>query len=117
MAGKGILCYYLSFKIFFLKFTNMLTMCFCGYVSNNTPMYQIMRQSDARHLKLGKQKWSNIKYLVKHVLRAAVFVNCYELEVMDWTQRSVIDIYVGVKHMLMFTRLMTSRKRRHKKIA
>ena len=56
MAGKGILCYYLSFKIFFLKFTNMLTMCFCGYVSNNTPMYQIMRQSDARHLKLGKQK-------------------------------------------------------------
>ena len=100
-----------------LTFPNMLTMMFCGDVSKNIPPYRMQRQSDVRHLKGGKQKVSNMKYLVKHVLRAAIFVNRPELEVMVWTSRRVIDLYDGVNYMFAFPCLTANRKRRHETIA
>ena len=96
-----------------LTFLNMLTMWFCGSVSKNIPPYRMLRQSDVRHLKEEKQKVSNMKYLVKHVLRAAVFVNDPELEVRFWTPKHVIDLYDGVKHIFAFPCLTANRKRRH----
>ena len=54
-----------------MTFTNMLAMCFYRDVSKNVTPYRMMRAKDVKHKKGGKQKLSNMKSLVKQVIRAA----------------------------------------------
>ena len=51
---------------------NMLPMWFCGDISKKLPPYRMLRRKDVKQVKGGNQNLSNIKTLVKHVLRASV---------------------------------------------
>ena len=61
-----------------------------------------MRAKDVKHVKGGKQKLSNMKYLVKHVIRAAGIANIHYLVVRNWSPRKVMDLYLGVRHLFYF---------------
>ena len=45
---------------------------------------------DIKHLKGGKQKLSNMKYLVKQVIRSAGISNRHDFVVQNWSPRKVI---------------------------
>ena len=85
-----------SFSIPSMTFTNMLAMWFCRDISKNIPPYRMLRAKDVKHVKGGKQKLSNMKYLVKHVIRAAGIVNRHDLVVQNWSPRKVVYLYLGV---------------------
>ena len=70
---------YRLFQFNSLTLPNILIMWFCVDVSKNIHMYRIMRHNDAKQFKEGKHKLSNMKYLMKHVFMAAVFLNDPEL--------------------------------------
>ena len=81
---------------------NMLSMLLYGYISKIIPPYKILRCKDVKQVKGGKQNLSNIKTLVKHVMRAAVIANRNDLVVTCWSPRKVMDLYVGVRHFFAF---------------
>ena len=56
---------------------------------------------------------SNMKTLVKHVMRAAVIANQNGLVVACWSPRKVIDLYVGVRHFFAFPCLAYEKRRRY----
>ena len=56
-------------------------MWFCGDISTNIPPYRMIWCKEVEQVKGGKQKLSNMKTLVKHVMRAAVILNMNDLVV------------------------------------
>ena len=94
--GGSIILTQPSVSFLFMTFTNMFVMCFCGDISKNIPPYRILRSKDVKHLKVGKQKISNMKYLVKQLIRAAEIVNSHGLDLQKWSPRKVMDLYMGV---------------------
>ena len=81
--GGSILLTQPYFSIPSMKFTNMLAMWFFRDASKNIPPYRMMRLKDVKHVKGGKQKLSNMKYLVKQVRRSAGIVNRHDLVVQN----------------------------------
>ena len=77
----------------------------------------MLRAKDVMHVKGGKHKLSNMKYLVKQVLRAAGIVNKHDLFVRNWSPRKVMYLYLGVRHLFAFPCLSNDKNRRYEKIS
>ena len=90
--GGRILLNQPSFSIPSMTFTCMLEICFCGDISKNIPPYRMLRTKDVMHVKCGNQRLSNMKYLVKQVLRSAGIPNRHYLVVRNWSPRKGIDL-------------------------
>ena len=56
-------------------------MWFCGDIPKNIYPYRMLGCKDVKQVKGAKQKLSNMKTLVKHVMRAAVISNWIDLVV------------------------------------
>ena len=106
-----------SFSFPSMTFPIMLTMWFCCDVSKNIPPYRILKAKDVMRLKGGKQKLSNMKSLVKHVIRAASIANRCDLVVRSWSPGKVLDLYRGVKHFFAFPTLLNGKGRRYDTIS
>ena len=59
----------------------MMSMWFCGDIPKNIYPYRMLGCKDVKQVKGVKQKLSNMKTLVKHVMRAAVISNWNDLVV------------------------------------
>ena len=79
--GGSILLNQPSFSIPSMAFTNMLAMWFCGDISKKFPPCKILRSKYVEGVKCGEQKLSNMKYLVKQVIRSVGVVNRHDLVV------------------------------------
>ena len=55
-----------------------------------------------KHAKGGKQKLSNMIFLVNQVIRAAGIANRHDLVVQNWSPRKVMYLYLGVRHFFDF---------------
>ena len=66
-----------------------------------------------KQVKGEKKKLSNMKTLVKHVMRAAVISNQNDLVVNCWSPRRVMDLYWGVRHFFYFPCLTYDKRRRY----
>ena len=77
----------------------------------------MMRAKDVKHVMGGKQKLSNMIYLVKKVIRDAWIVNIYDLVVRNWFPRKVMDSYMGVRHLFAFPCLSSDKRRRYETIS
>ena len=64
-----------------MTFTCMLEMWFFRYISKNIPPYMVLRGKYVMDVKGGKQKLSNMKSLVKQVIRAAGVTDRHDLVV------------------------------------
>ena len=58
-----------------------------------------------------------MKYLVKHIIRAAGIVNRHDLVVRNWSPRKVMDLYLGVRHLFSFPCLSSDKKRSYEIIS
>ena len=114
--GGSILLTQPSFSFPSMTFRNMLAMWFCGDISKKIPPYRMLRDKDVMHVKVGNQKLSNTKYLVKQFIRAAGIANRHDLVVRNWSPRKVMDLYMGVRHFFSFPFFSSDKKRRYKKI-
>ena len=70
------------------------------------------RAKDVMHVKGGKQKLSNMKSLVKQVMRAAGISNRHDLVVQNWSPRKVMNLYLGVRHLFAFPCLSSDKMSR-----
>ena len=70
-----------SSSIPYMTFTIMLAMWFCGDISKYIPPYRMIREKDVMHIKGGERNLSNMKYLVKQVIRATGIANRHDLVV------------------------------------
>ena len=70
-----------------LVFSNLVSMCYCGYISRQIYPLKILCWFDDRGMKGGWQKFSVMKVLVCHIERSAIFVNIQNLLVNPWTLR------------------------------
>ena len=68
---------------------------------------------DVKHSKGGKQKRSNMKYLVKQVSRGTGIDNRHDLVVRNWSPRKVVDLYLSVRHFFDFSFLSIDKMRRY----
>ena len=109
--GNIILTSY-EFLFPFMTLPNMLSMWFCDDISKNIPPYRMLQCKYMKQVKCEKQKLSNMKTLVKHVMRAAVILNMNDLVVTSWSPRKVVDLYVGVRHFFDFPCLTYEKRRR-----
>ena len=100
-----------------MTFTNMLAMWFCGDVSKNIPPYRMLRAKKFMHVKGGKQKLSNMKYLVKQVIKSVGITNIHDLVVQNWFSRKVMDLYLGVMYFFAFPCFSSDKKRRYETIS
>ena len=116
-CGRSIILTQPYFSIPSMTFTNMLAMWFCGDISKNLPPYRMMRVKYVINVNGGKQKWSNIKYLVKKVIRAAGIANRHDLVAQNWFPRTVMDLYLFVRHFFAFPCLSSDKMRRCEKIS
>ena len=71
----------------------------------------MLQCKDTKQVKGGKQKLSNMKTLVKHLMREAVIMNMNDLVVTFCSPRKVMELYVGVRHFFAFP-CLTYEKRR-----
>ena len=115
--GGSIILTHPYFSFPYMTFINMLEICFCGYVSKNIPPYRMLRSKDVIHVKGVKQKLSNMKYLVKHVLISAGISNRHNLVVRNWYLRKVMDLYLDVRRFFDFPCLSSDKKRRYETIS
>ena len=67
------------------------------------------------HVKGGNQKLSNMKSLVKQVIRSAGITNRRDLVFRNWSPRKVMDLYLGGRNLFALTCLSSDKKRRHEK--
>ena len=74
------------------------------------------RAKDVKHIKGGKQKLSNMKSLVKQLIRSAGITNRYDLVLQNWPPRKMMDLYLGVRHLFAFTCLSSDKRRRYETI-
>ena len=79
--GGSILMTQPSFSIPSMTFTKMLEMWFCRDISKNIPPNRMMRGKNVKHVKGRKQNLSNMKYLVKKVIRSEGIANRHDLVV------------------------------------
>ena len=100
-----------NFLIPSMTLPHMLPMWFCGYISTNIPPYIIIWCKDVEQVKVGKQKLSNMKTLVKHVMRLAVIANQNDLVVTFWSPRKLMDLYVVVSNFFDFPFLTYGKRR------
>jgi hypothetical protein len=115
--GGNILLTTSSFSFPSMTFPNMLTMWFCGDISKNISPYRILKAKDVKQVKGGKQKLSNMKSLVKQVMRAATIANRHDLIVRSWSPGKVLALYRGVKHFFAFPTLLQGKARRYETIS
>ena len=96
-----------------MSFPNMLTMWYCGDITNNIPPYRMLSCHDVQHMlsksgkksrgkksRVGKGQLSNMRTLVHHVKRAATLAGHGILVrkcVKDASPRNVLDLYNIVK--------------------
>ena len=64
-----------------MTFTDMLEMWFYGDIYKHITPYRMLRAKDVMHIKGGIQKLSNMKSLVKQVIRYAGIANRNDLVV------------------------------------
>lgn len=102
-----------TFKFPKLSFQNFVTMWYCGDNSNNIPPFKVLRSCDVKSMKGGANQLSMMRYLMRHVERAAGVVNLPHLIVRKWTPRNSIDLYNAVKHMFAFPNVGGKSNRRH----
>ena len=77
-------------------FQNMMSMWFCGDIPKIISPYRMLGCKDVKQVKGVKQKLSNMKTLVKHVMRAAVISNWNDL-VVNWCYpRKAMELYENV---------------------
>ena len=76
-----------------------------------------MRAKYVMHVKGGKQKLSNMKSLVKQVIRAAGIANRHDLVVQNWSPRKVMDLYMGIRNFFTFPCLSSDKRRRYETIS
>ena len=105
-----------SFSIMSMAFTNMLAMWLCSDISKNIPPYKMMRAKDVKHVLGGKQKLSNMIFLVNQVIRAAGIANRHDLVVRNWSPRKVMYLYLGVRNFFAFPCLSSDKRRRYETI-
>ena len=101
-CGGSILLTQPSFSIPSTTFTNMLAMWFFGDICIYIPPCRMLRAKDVKHVKGGKQMLTNMKSLVKQVIRAVGIANRHDLVVRNWSPRKVMDLYLGVRHFFAF---------------
>ena len=77
----------------------------------------MMREKYVKHVKGGNQKLSNMKYLVKQVIRAEEIANRYDLVVQNWSPRKVMDLYLGVRRLFDFPCLSSDTRRSYETIS
>ena len=71
----------------------------------------MLKAIDVKHMKGGKQKLSNMRKLVSHVLRAATdLAGLQHLVVKEWNVRNVLDLYNAVKHWFKFPSLCSHKR-------
>jgi len=63
-----------TFKFPKLTFQNFVTMWYCGDKSNNIPPFKVLRSCDVKSMKGGSQQLCMMRYVIRHVERAAVLV-------------------------------------------
>ena len=68
-----------SFEFLSMTLPNMLTMWFCGDIYINIPPERMFSLKYVKHPNREKQEISNMKYLVKQVIRAVGIVNRHDL--------------------------------------
>ena len=78
----------------------------CGDTSKNIPPYRMIRGSNMREMKVGIQKLSMMKKLVRNLEKLERIVNLHHLLVQNWTSRHVLDIYNPVINLFAFTFLL-----------
>ena len=100
-----------------MTFANMLAMWFCWDISKNIPPYRVLTEKDVKHVKGGMQKLSNMKYLVKQVIRSAGIENRHDLVVQNWSPRKAIYLYLGVRHLFSFPCLSSDNRRCHETLS
>ena len=105
-----------SISIPSMTFTKMLEMWFCGDIYKHISSYRILSSKDVKHVQGGNQKWSNMKYLVKQVIRATGILNRHDLFIKNWSPRKVMDLYLGVRNFFDFPCLYSDKRRRYEKI-
>ena len=115
--GGSILLTQPSFAFPSMTSTCMLAMWFYGDISKNIPPYRMIREKVFMHVKGGKQKLSNMKSLVKPVIRAAGITNRHYFVVRKWTSRKVMDLYLSVRHLFDFHYLSRDKNRRYETIS
>ena len=69
------------------------------------------------HVKGGNQKLSNMKSLVKQVIRSAGIVNRHDLVVQKFPPRKVMDLDLGVRHFFNFPFLYSDKNRHYETIS
>ena len=77
----------------------------------------MMREKYVKHVKGEKQKLSNMKYLVKQVIRAVGMMNRHDLVVQNWYPRKVMYLYLGVSDSFDFPCLSIDKRRRYETIS
>ena len=70
----------------------------------------MIRVSDMRDIKVGIQKLSTMKKLVKNAEKGIRIVNLPHLIVKNGTSRHILDIYNSVKHFFAFPSLNKRRR-------
>ena len=111
-CGRIILLTQPYFSILSMKFTNMLEIWFYGDISKNVPPYRILRPKDGRPVNCGNQKLTNMKFLVRQVIRAAEISNRHDLVFRNWSSRKLMDLYLVFRNFFGFP-FLSSDKRRH----
>ena len=81
------------------------------------PPYRMLRAKDVKHVNGGKQKLTNMKSLIKQVIRAAGIANRDNLVVQNWSPRKVMDLCLGVRNFYDFTCLSSDNRRLYETIS
>ena len=116
-CGGIILLTQPTFSFPSITFPNMLVMWFCGDISKKIPPYMILRSKYVKHIKGGKQKISNMKYLVKQLIRAAGIVNRHDFVIRNCSPSNVLVLYLGVRNFFAFSCLPSDKTRRYEKLS
>ena len=116
-CGGSIILTQPSFSFSYMKLANMLVMWFFRDISKNIPPYSMLRAKYFIHVKGGNQNLSNMKYLVKQVLRATGIANINYLVVQDCSSRKMKYLYLGVRHLFNFICLSSVKIRLYETIS
>ena len=77
----------------------------------------MLRAKYVMHIKGGKQKLSNMKYMVKQVIRAAGIANKHDLVVLNCSPMEVMELYLGVSYFFDFICLSSVKRIRYETIS
>ena len=77
----------------------------------------MFRAKYGKHIKAGKLKLPNMKYMVKQVIRAAGIANKHDLVVLNWSPMEVMELYLGVSYFFDFICLSSVKRIRYETIS